>query len=428
MSTTPNIATEYRPSNSVTLLNVAHVRQNPGMYIGSTNPSGLHQVFFELLNSAVLEHVSGFCEQIEVTIHSDGALSICDHGRGFPIGINPETGRSRSSEAFSEYGALTKLADKRYRSSEQLYAMPFDGARCYLVINALSEYCQVEWQHDTSIHRSEFRQGELVSERSEQSSESLTKLKTRIMFKPDSEIFPSIEFDYQTIADRLRQTAYLNKKLSITFTDERSGRSEHFHYPQGLVNYLAELQGAKQVLHPALTAEVTVDGITAEVALQYAEGEDDAQVLCFTNNGINPRGGTQLTGFKIGLTLAVKAFGNANKLFPEGIQFKSGDFSTGLTAVINVLHPDPVYVWQLRSEVGNKELRNILSQLVYRRMSDYLQQAPEVGRVLCQNALRWVEVRRLSELLRRQSRRARLRSEDGKIIRKKPRIGQESGS
>ncbi|HJZ59584.1 MAG TPA: ATP-binding protein, partial [Gemmataceae bacterium] len=283
-------AGEYTDKNIKTLKDAAHIRQNPGMYVGNTQSAGLHHLVYEIVYNSVDEALAGFCTQIRVVIHKEGSVSVIDNGRGIPIGIKADSGKSTLEEVMTVAGSSGKFDNAAYKVSAGLHGM---GAKA---MNALSEWCEVEVRRDGRVYKMEFERGYRSGELQDLGPAPDGKTGTTITFKPDPEMFGDLTFSYETLADRFREIAYLNKGLAISLTDERVGKSESFQFQGGIAEFVEYLNTGEQVEHVPVYMHKLVDGVDVEVALQYSSREEKVE-RCYTNNAFNPDGGTHLSGY-----------------------------------------------------------------------------------------------------------------------------------
>jgi len=372
----------YDETNMKSLKDAAHIRQNPGMYVGNTQSGGLHHLVYEIVSNSVDEALGGYCTQIRVTIHGDGSVTVSDDGRGIPVGIKKDTGKSALEEALTIAGNSGKFDNAAYRVSIGLHGM---GAKA---MNALSEWAEVEVWRDGHVYKMEFERGYATSPLQDLGPTPDKKTGTSITFKPDPEMFGELTFSSDTLADRFREIAYLNKGLAISLHDERDGRTEAFKFDGGIAEYVVWLNEKETPEHPPIyikkdTEFVSTERgglmISVEVALQYTAGEEKIE-RCFTNGAFNPIGGTHLSGFRSGLTRAVNAYGKKEGHFKEGLEVRGDDFREGLTAVISVGHPDPVFESQTKVRLNNPEMEGIVSGVVYAFMTEYLEKNPKEAR------------------------------------------------
>jgi DNA gyrase subunit B len=401
MSTETPPVGEYTEAHMKSLKDAAHIRQNPGMYVGNTQTAGLHHLVYEIVYNSVDEWLAGHCKSITVTIHKDGSITVADDGRGIPVGIKKDTGKSALEEAMTVAGNSGKFDNAAYRVSLGLHGM---GAKA---MNALSEWCETEVRRDGRVFKMEFERGYATSGLQDLGPAPAGQRGTTITFRPDPlpEFFGTLEFDYTTLEDRFREIAYLCKGLAITLTDDRDGKTAHFQFMGGIAEYvvwLNENQGEapehqaiyvqKEVEHT--TPETTGMGlkVAVEVAVQYTNG-DDERVRCYTNNAYNPVGGTHLSGFRSGLTKAINAYGKKEGHFKPELEVKGEDFRAGLTAVVSVSHPDPLFESQTKIKLNNPEVEGIVNSIVYEFLTEYLEKNPKEAARICKKVSLTAELR-----------------------------------
>ena len=383
----------YNEDNLVTLKDAAHIRQNPGMYVGNTGAEGLHHLAYEIVYNSVDEALAGYCKNIRVTLHVDGSCSVADDGRGIPVGVKAETGKSTLEEALTIAGSSGKFDNAAYRVSAGLHGM---GAKA---MNALSEWCEAEVRRDGRVYQMEFERGYATSPLKDVGPAPAGQSGTTITFKPDAEVFGDLTFVYDKLADRFRQIAYLNRGLAITVTDERDNKTERFYSEGGIAEYVVYLnQNQNEVGEHApiyVNKDVPRDdglAVTVEVAIQYNAGENRVE-QCFTNNAYNPDGGTHLTGFRTGLTRSVTAYGKKEGHFKEGVELRGEDFREGLTAVVSIGHPDPNFESQTKVKLTNPEVDGLVSSVVYEWLTDYLEKNPKEAARICKKIMLSAEAR-----------------------------------
>jgi DNA gyrase subunit B len=389
---------EYTKDHIKTLKDAAHIRQNPGMYVGNTQSAGLHHLVYEIVANSVDEALAGYCTQIRVVIHKDGSISVADDGRGIPVGTKEETGRSTLEEVMTIAGSSGKFDNAAYRYSVGLHGM---GAKA---VNALSEWTEVEVRRDGRVYKMEFERGVATSKLQDLGPAPDGKTGTTVTFKPDPtpEMFGDLSFDYDTLAGRFRELAYLNAGLAISLTDERTGRADQFRFEGGIAEYVVALNAGETPEHePPVyikreVEHVGSDGktltITVEVAFQYTAGEEKIE-RCFTNGAFNPIGGTHLSGFRAGITRAINAYGKKEGVFKEGLELRGEDFREGLTAVLSIAHPDPLFESQTKVKLNNPEVEGIVSSVVYEALTDYLEKNPKDATRICKKIALSAEAR-----------------------------------
>jgi len=377
---------EYTEDNLKTLKDAAHIRQNPGMYVGNTHTAGLHHIVYEIVYNSVDEALAGHCTLIKVTLHVDGSCSVADDGRGIPVGVKPETGKSTLEEALTVAGTSGKFDNAAYRVSAGLHGM---GAKA---MNALSEWCEAEVRRDGRVYKMEFERGYATGPLQDIGPAPAGKTGTTITFKPDPEVFGDLTFSYETLATRFREIAYLNKGLAIALADERENKAETFRSEGGIAEFVEYLNQGEQVEHAPIYIHKTVDAVEVEVALQYSMREDKIE-RCYANNAFNPDGGTHLSGYRTGLTRAVMNYGKKENHFKEGLELKGEDFRDGLAAVVSIGHPDPLFESQTKVKLNNPEVDGIVASVVYEALSEYLEKNPKEATRICKKIALSAEAR-----------------------------------
>ncbi len=376
----------YTEENMKTLKDAAHIRQNPGMYIGNTDGDGLHHIAYEVVYNSVDEALAGYCKNISVVVHVDGSISCSDDGRGIPVGINSKTGKSTLEEAMTIAGNSGKFDNAAYRVSAGLHGM---GAKA---MTALSEWCEAEVRRDGRVYHMKFERGYAAGGLDNLGPATAGQTGTSIHFKPDVEIFGAHVFDYDRLATRLQQIAFLNKGLTIGIRDHRDGRGETFRTDQGITEYVTFLNTGETVEHPPIYINKVVDGVTVEVCLQYNNGENRVE-MCFTNNAYNKDGGTHLSGFRGGLTRSLTAYGKKNSLFKDSLELRGDDFREGITAVISISHPDPSFNNQPKDALVTPSVEGLVGSVVYEALNEYLEKNPKDGQRICKKIALSAEAR-----------------------------------
>jgi len=369
-------AVTYTEDNMKTLKDAAHIRQNPGMYVGNTGSEGLHHLVYEIVYNSVDEALAGYCKNINVIIHPDGSIACIDDGRGIPVGTKADTGKSTLEEALTIAGTSGKFDNAAYRVSAGLHGM---GAKA---MNALSEWCNAEVRREGRVYQMEFQKGYATSALKNIGPAGAGVSGTSITFKPDAEIFGELTFDFDKLASRFQQISFLNRGLSIAITDERDGRSEKFVSNEGIAEYVKYLNIGENVLHAPIYIRKEISGVTVECCLQYNNGDNKLE-MCFTNNAYNKDGGTHLSGFRAGLTRSLTTYGKKNNHFKDGLELKGDDFREGLTAVISISHPDPSFESQTKVKLTSPDVEGLTSSVVYEALSEFLEKNPKDGTMIC---------------------------------------------
>ncbi|WP_459832970.1 DNA topoisomerase (ATP-hydrolyzing) subunit B [Clostridium carnis] len=372
----------YDESQIQVLEGLEAVRKRPGMYIGSTSSRGLHHLVYEIVDNSIDEALAGFCENIEVTINEDNSITVIDDGRGMPTGIHPKMGKSTVEVIMTVLHAGGKFGGGGYKVSGGLHGV---GAS---VVNALSEWCEVTVKREGSIWRQKYSRGAVLSD--------LIKIGdsddhgTQVKFKPDTEIFEEIEYDFYILSHRLRELAFLNKGICITLIDKREDeeKEEIYLYEGGIKEFVSYLNRNKEVLHPTpIYVEGEKDGIIAEIALQYNDGYTE-NLYSFANNIDTIEGGTHLAGFKTALTRIINDYAKKFGHIKENDKNLSGDdIREGLTAVVSVKISEPQFEGQTKTKLGNSEVRGVVDSILGEGVGIFLEENPNVGKIVIEKAL-----------------------------------------
>ncbi|MDU2123375.1 MAG: DNA topoisomerase (ATP-hydrolyzing) subunit B [Clostridium celatum] len=372
----------YDESQIQVLEGLEAVRKRPGMYIGSTSSRGLHHLVYEIVDNSIDEALAGFCKNIEVTINEDNSITVIDDGRGMPVGIHPKMGKATVEVIMTVLHAGGKFGGGGYKVSGGLHGV---GAS---VVNALSEYCEVTVKREGFIWQQKYSRGNVLCD--------LTKIGesdehgTKVLFKPDHEIFEDTVFDFEVLSSRLRELAFLNKGIAITLIDKREDeeRVEKYHYEGGIKEFVSYLNRNKEVLHESpIYVEGEKDGIIAEIALQYNDGYNE-NLYSFANNIDTIEGGTHLAGFKSALTRAINDYAKRFGHIKDNDKNLSGDDAReGLTAVVSVKISEPQFEGQTKTKLGNSEVRGIVDSIVAEGVSVFLEENPAVGKIIIDKAL-----------------------------------------
>ena len=386
------------------------VRMRPGMYIGSTGPRGLHHLVYEVVDNSVDEALAGYCTSIDVSLNADGSVTVADDGRGIPTGIIPRTGKSGVETVLTILHAGGKFGDGGYKVSGGLHGVGIS------VVNALSEWVEVSVWREDKVHVQRFERGVAVTELVEHPSTE-SRRGTTVTFKPDVEIFTtSVEFDYATLAGRLRELAYLNGGVRITFTDDRlellksdEPHVETYFYEGGIREYITYMNRDKQALHDEVVfVQGERNNVQVEVALQWCVDAYSDNLLGFANNIRTIDGGTHLEGLKAVLTRTMNSIARKrNKLKESDSNLAGENVREGLTGVISVKVPNPEFEGQTKTKLGNTEVRGIVDSLVGEVLTEYLEFRPAVADAILEKAIQAFNAaeaaRRARELVRRKS-------------------------
>ncbi len=349
------------------------VRKRPGMYIGTTGPDGLHHLVYEIVDNSIDEALAGFCQQIEVIIESDGSIKVIDDGRGIPVAEHPVEKISALEVVMTRLHAGGKFDKGTYKVSGGLHGV---GAA---VVNALSEWCEVEVHRDGRRHFQRYEKGIPSKPIVERGDTELNG--THTCFYPDASIFDEIDFSYDVLSKRLRELAFLNKGIEISLTDERQGREQNrtFKFDGGVKSFVQHLNKSRTPLHEEpIWFEAVREGVTVEVALQYNDGYNET-LFSFVNNINTREGGTHLTGFRAALTRTINDLMKKSKHGKKMDESLSGDdVREGLTCVLSVKVPEPQFEGQTKNKLGNSEVRGIVDKLVGESLSSWFEEHPRV--------------------------------------------------
>ena len=404
------MTTNYGADQIQVLEGLEPVRKRPGMYIGTTGPRGLHHLVYEVVDNSVDEALAGYCKNIEVTLKADGSVLVSDDGRGIPTGVHSQTGKSALETVMTILHAGGKFGSGGYKVSGGLHGVGIS------VVNALSEWVEVTVYREGKIHTQRYARG-IPQTELEVKPGAGSRTGTTVHFKPDTEIFTlSIEFEYATLSGRLRELAYLNAGIVITFTDERlellksdEPKVETYHYAGGIREYVAYMNSEKQPLHEEIIyVQGERNNVQVEVALQWCSDAYSDNLLGFANNIRTIDGGTHLEGLKAVLTRTMNAIARKrNKLKENDSNLAGENIREGLTAVISVKVPDPEFEGQTKTKLGNTEVRGIVDSTVGEGLIEYLEFRPGVVDTILEKAIQAFNAaeaaRRARDLVRRKS-------------------------
>ncbi len=376
------VTQEYGADQIQILEGLEAVRKRPGMYIGSTSATGLHHLVYEIVDNAVDEALAGYCKNIEVTIQKDNSIKVVDDGRGIPIGINHKANIPAVEVVFTILHAGGKFGGGGYKVSGGLHGV---GAS---VVNALSNWLEVTIFKDGKQYMQRYERGKVMHPLKEVGTTN--KNGTQVIFKPDETIFEETEFDYVTLKNRLRQMAFLTKGIKITLIDEREEEPKirSFHYEGGIKEYVEYINKNKKLLYDDIIyCEGVKDNVFVEVAMQHNDAFME-NTYSFVNNITTPEGGTHLTGFKNAITKTFNDYGRSMKIISDKESNLSGeDLREGLTAIISVKIENPQFEGQTKQKLGNSEARGAVDSIVSEQLKYYLEQNPQIARVIIDKAL-----------------------------------------
>ena len=377
----PVVDTEYNASEIQVLEGLEAVRKRPGMYIGSTSASGLHHLVYEIVDNSIDEALAGYCTDITVTINPGDTITVTDNGRGIPVDVQAQTGRPALEVVFTVLHAGGKFGGGGYKVSGGLHGV---GAS---VVNALSEWLTVQVHKDGKIYEMKFSRGHITQEMKVIGDTDHTG--TTVTFKPDPEMFDTLEYDYETLHTRMREQAFLNAGLRITISDARPGReqSEAMCYEGGIREFVTYINRNKTPLHEEVIYLSGAKGdSTAEIAMQYNDGYNET-LVSFANDIHTPEGGMHETGFKAALTRVLNAYGLKYNMIKDGDKVSGEDVREGITAVISVKLTEAQFEGQTKAKLGNAHIRTLVDSIVSDQLAVYLEEHPVVARTILDKAM-----------------------------------------
>lgn len=390
----------YDASQIQVLEGLEAVRKRPGMYIGSTSSRGLHHLVWEIVDNSIDEALAGYCDKIHVYIRPDNSIMVTDNGRGIPTGIHEKTGKSTVETVLTVLHAGGKFGGGGYKVSGGLHGV---GSS---VVNALSEWMEVEVRQNGKIYYMRFQVG--VPEADLAVIGETEETGTKVTFKPDPTIFTETTvFEYEVLQKRIRELAFLNKGLSISLHDQRPGqeRSEEFHYEGGIISFVEYLNKNREKMHDVIYCEGSKDGIQVEVALQYNDSFL-SNIYSFANNINTHEGGTHEAGFKAALTRVINDYGRKfNFLKEKDANLSGDDVREGLTAIISVKIPEPQFEGQTKTKLGNSEARSITESLFGEKFNSFMEENPAVAKKVIEKALMAQRAREAARKARELTRR-----------------------
>ncbi|HHT7648166.1 TPA: DNA topoisomerase IV subunit B [Streptococcus suis] len=388
------------------------VRKRPGMYIGSTDGNGLHHMVWEIVDNAVDEALSGFGDRIDVTINKDGSLSVSDRGRGMPVGMHA-TGKPTVEVIFTVLHAGGKFGQGGYKTSGGLHGV---GSS---VVNALSSWLEVEITRDGAVYKQRFEQGgKPVTTLEKIGTAPKSKTGTKVTFMPDDTIFSTTDFKFNTIAERLKESAFLLKQVTMTLTDERTGEQEEYHYENGVQDFVSYLNEDKETLTPVLYFEGEDAGFQVQVAMQYNDGYSD-NILSFVNNVRTKDGGTHETGLKLAITKAMNDYARKTNLLKEKDKNLEGsDYREGLSAVLSILVPEEhlQFEGQTKDKLGSPLARPVVDGIVSDKLTFFLLENGELASNLVRKAIKARDACEAARKARDESRNGKKNKKDKGLL------------
>jgi len=392
---------EYGADQIQVLEGLEAVRKRPGMYIGTTSSRGLHHLVWEIVDNSIDEALAGYCDHIEITVEEDNSITVTDNGRGIPVEIQKKTGRPALEVIMTVLHAGGKFGGGGYKVSGGLHGV---GAS---VVNALSSHLEVYVHRDNNIYYLGFEKGKPLDEIKTIGETDITGTKTH--FVPDPEIFnEDVEFDYDTLTQRIQELAFLNKGLSISLEDKRTDKEKvTFQYEGGISSYVEFMNSTKEALHEPFYAEGESKGVSVEIAVQYNDGFA-SNLFSFANNIHTYEGGTHEVGFRTGLTRAINDYARKSNIFKESDPNLTGeDVREGMTAIVSIKHPNPQFEGQTKTKLGNSEVRTVAESIFSEAFSTFLMENPSVGKKITDKGMMAsrarVAAKKARELTRRKS-------------------------
>jgi DNA gyrase subunit B len=397
---TEHLDEQYTADTIKVLAGLEAVRKRPAMYIGSTGTLGLHHLVYEIVDNSIDEALGGFCDEITVTIHVDNSVTVIDNGRGIPVDIHTETGKSAAEVVLTILHAGGKFDNSMYKVSGGLHGVGVS------VVNALSERLDLEIRREGKVYSQSYERGDPLKPL--EIIGTTTRRGTKIRFKPDPEIFTEMEFAYDILATRLRELSFLNSGVKIILVDEREeGKRQEFCYEGGIRSFVEHLNRNADPLHPPIYISGENAGTVIEVAIQYNSGYSE-KVFSFANNINTREGGTHLTGFRSALTRCLNTYGKKQNMLKDMKDGLSGDdVKAGLTAVVSVKIQNPQFEGQTKTKLGNSEVRGLADNIINDKLSSFLEENPAIAREVTAKCIQEARARdaarRAKELTRRKS-------------------------
>lgn len=389
---------EYTAENIKVLQGLEAVRKRPAMYIGSTGISGLHHLVYEVVDNSIDESLAGFCTQIHVVIHEDNSVTVEDNGRGIPVDIHKEEGRPAAEVVMTMLHAGGKFDSESYQYAGGLHGVGVS------VVNALSEFLELEIWRDGKVYVQRYEKGRPVTPF--EVTGNTKRRGTKIRFRPDGEIFESLNFSFDTLSQRLRELSFLNSGIRITVTDERADQKQDFQYKGGIVSFVEYLNKNKAPIHSKpIHIQGEKEGLFIDIALQYNDGYSE-NLFSFANNINTYDGGTHLVGFKAGLTRTLNGYASGNNLLKNGkVAIQGDDTREGLTGVISIKIPNPQFEGQTKAKLGNSEAKGLVEALVNEKLGTFFEENPPLARKILEKVIDSARAREAARKAKELSRR-----------------------
>jgi DNA gyrase subunit B len=393
---------EYTAKNINVLKGLEAVRKRPAMYIGDVGSRGLHHLINEVVDNSIDEALAGYNDRVIVTIHKDQSVSVEDRGRGIPVDIHPDEKKSALEVVMTVLHAGGKFDKNSYKVSGGLHGVGVS------VVNALSEWCKVEVRREGKIYYQEYKQGIPKAQVKQIGTYKGENTGNKTTFKPDGEIFKSTKFHFDTVAERMRELAYLNKEVSMILKDEAEGQEETYRFKGGLIDFVKYLDENRSPIHKPVYIEGEKDNTPVEIAFEYSESYSE-NVHSYVNNINTIEGGTHLVGFRTALTRTFNNYAYKNGLIKDNnkITLTGDDFKEGLTAVISVKVMEPQFEGQTKTKLGNGEVKSAVETLVGEKLSEFLEENGSIAKKIIDKCMRAAEAREAArkarELVRRKN-------------------------
>lgn len=370
----------YEASDIEILEGLEAVRRRPGMYVGSTDVRGLHHLIYEVTDNSIDEALAGACDEIQVTIHADNTVTVVDNGRGIPVDVHPQSGKSALEVVHTVLHSGAKFGGGGYKVASGLHGVGVSA------VNALAEWLEVEVKRDGKKYFQRYERGVPVTA-VEVRAKKVKGTGTRTTFLADTEIFETLDYRFKPLSQRLREMAFLTKGLKIIFRDERTGQERSYYFEGGIVSFVRRLNWNRTALHDPIHVEKEVNGSVVEAALQYTDSYAES-IHAFANNVNTVDGGTHLTGFRSALTRSINDYARKHNLLKEGDpNFSGEDVREGLTAIISVKLTDPQFESQTKAKLGNAEVKGLVESVVSEALSTFLEEDPRAGKAIVEKCL-----------------------------------------
>ncbi len=370
----------YEAADIEILEGLQAVRRRPGMYVGSTDVRGLHHLVYEVADNSIDEALAGACDRIEITIHTDSTVTVVDNGRGIPVDIHPQTGKSALEVVHTVLHSGAKFGGGGYKVASGLHGVGVSA------VNALTQWLEVEVKRGGKKYFQRYERGAPVAPVKVVS----TKAKgtgTRTTFLADSQIFKTLDYRFEPLSQRFREMAFLTKGLRITFRDERAEQERSYYFEGGIISFVRRLNWNRKTLHDPIHVEKEVNGSVVEMAMQYTDGYAES-IYAFANNVNTIDGGTHLTGFRSALTRSINDYARRNSLLKENDpNFSGEDVREGLTGIISVKLTDPQFESQTKGKLGNAEVKGLVESVVSEALSTFLDEDPRAGKAIVEKCL-----------------------------------------